>query len=85
MEAACGIGEGQSHIGGGSLRGPRKDNKDRSLKCVLHSDLLELSYHTRRAPRKEHGFGYLHAVREVFSDASKNRVDSLPSGMGMGP
>jgi hypothetical protein len=31
------------------------------------------------------GFGYLDAVREVFSSAPKNRVDLLPSDVDMGP
>jgi hypothetical protein len=37
------------------------------------------------APHKEYGFGYLDAVREVFSDAPKNHVDLLPRDVGLGP
>jgi hypothetical protein len=37
------------------------------------------------APHREYGFGYLDAVREVFSDTPKNHVDLLPSDVGMGP
>jgi hypothetical protein len=37
------------------------------------------------APHREYGFGYLDAVREVFSDAPKDHVDLLPKDMGMGP
>ena len=37
------------------------------------------------APHREYGFGYLDAVREVFSDAPKNHVDLLPSDVGLGP
>ena len=37
------------------------------------------------APHREYGFGYLDAVREVFSSAPKNHVDLLPSDVGMGP
>ena len=37
------------------------------------------------APHKEYGFGYLDAVREVFSNAPKEHVDLLPQDVGMGP
>jgi hypothetical protein len=37
------------------------------------------------APHREYGFGYLDAVREVFSDAPKNHVDLVPADVGMGP
>jgi hypothetical protein len=37
------------------------------------------------APHREYGFGYLDAVREVFSDAPKDHVDLLPRDVGMGP
>ncbi|MBW7862790.1 MAG: hypothetical protein GX580_14825 [Candidatus Hydrogenedens sp.] len=36
------------------------------------------------APYREHGFGYLDAVREVFSDAPP-RANLLPEDIGMGP
>ena len=37
------------------------------------------------APHREYGFGYLDAVRQVFSDAPKDHVDLLPKDVGMGP
>ncbi|MCR4415381.1 MAG: family 16 glycosylhydrolase [Thermoguttaceae bacterium] len=37
------------------------------------------------APHREFGFGYLDAVREVFSDAPKDHVDLLPKDVGLGP
>ncbi len=37
------------------------------------------------APHREYGFGYLDAVREVFSDAPKEHVDLVPDDLGMGP
>ncbi|HQL72008.1 MAG TPA: glycoside hydrolase family 99-like domain-containing protein [Phycisphaerae bacterium] len=37
------------------------------------------------APHREYGFGYLDAVREVFSTAPKEHKDLLPGDLGMGP
>ncbi|MHB1463264.1 MAG: LamG-like jellyroll fold domain-containing protein [Armatimonadota bacterium] len=37
------------------------------------------------APYREYGFGYLDAVRNVFSDAPKEHIDLLPEDIGMGP
>ncbi|MCL1919535.1 MAG: glycoside hydrolase family 99-like domain-containing protein [Kiritimatiellaeota bacterium] len=37
------------------------------------------------APYREHGFGYLDAVRRVFSDAPEAHDDLLPEDIGMGP
>lgn len=37
------------------------------------------------APHREYGFGYLDAVREVFSDAPKDHTDLLPHDLGLGP
>jgi hypothetical protein len=37
------------------------------------------------APYREHGFGYLDAVRNVFSTAPKAHEDLLPEDIGMGP
>ncbi len=37
------------------------------------------------APYREYGFGYLDAVREVFSSASEPHTDLLPEDIGMGP
>ena len=37
------------------------------------------------APYREYGFGYLDAVRKVFSDAPEPHVDLLPEDIGRGP
>ncbi len=37
------------------------------------------------APCREHGFGYLDAVRNVFSSAPQEHVDLLPEDVGLGP
>jgi len=37
------------------------------------------------APYREYGFGYLDAVRKVFSDAPEQHVDLIPEDVGMGP
>ncbi len=37
------------------------------------------------APYREYGFGYLDAVRRVFSDAPEKHDDLLPADTGMGP
>lgn len=37
------------------------------------------------APYREYGFGYLDAVRNVFSSASPQHQDLLPEDIGMGP
>ncbi len=37
------------------------------------------------APYREYGFGYLDAVREVFSDAPEPHTDLIPEDIGLGP
>ena len=37
------------------------------------------------APYREYGFGYLDAVREVFTQAPKEHTDLIPEDIGMGP
>ncbi len=37
------------------------------------------------APYREYGFGYLDAVRSVFSDSREPHVDLIPEDIGMGP
>jgi len=37
------------------------------------------------APYREHGFGYLDAVRKVFADAPGPHVDLIPEDIGLGP
>ena len=54
-------------------------------KMLLLDNWNEWSEGHYLAPHREYGFGYLDAVREVFSDAPKNHVDLLPGDIGMGP
>lgn len=37
------------------------------------------------APYREYGFGYLDAVRKVFSDAAEDHTDLIPEDIGLGP
>jgi hypothetical protein len=37
------------------------------------------------APYREYGFGYLDAVRKVFSNAPEEHVDLIPEDIGLGP
>lgn len=37
------------------------------------------------APHRQYGFGYLDAVRSVFSDAPETHVDLVPEDVGLGP
>jgi hypothetical protein len=37
------------------------------------------------APYREHGFGYLDAIRRVFSDAPEEHTDLIPEDVGLGP
>jgi hypothetical protein len=37
------------------------------------------------APYREYGFGYLDAVRKLFSDAPREHLDLIPEDLGMGP
>jgi hypothetical protein len=37
------------------------------------------------APYTEYGFGYVDAVRKVFSDAPEEHLDLIPEDLGMGP
>jgi acetyl esterase/lipase len=37
------------------------------------------------APHREYGFGYLDAIRKVFSDAPEKHMDLVPEDVGLGP
>lgn len=54
-------------------------------KILLLDNWNEWSEGHYLAPHREYGFGYLDAVREVFSDAPRQHVDLLPADVGMGP
>ncbi len=54
-------------------------------KILLLDNWNEWSEGHYLAPHREYGFGYLDAVREVFSDAPKDHVDLLPDDVGLGP
>jgi hypothetical protein len=36
-------------------------------------------------PHRHYGFGYLDAIREVFSNAPKQHIDLIPQDLGLGP
>jgi hypothetical protein len=36
-------------------------------------------------PHQQFGFGYLDAIREVFTDAPKAHADTTPADVGLGP
>jgi hypothetical protein len=59
--------------------------KELGSKMLLLDNWNEWSEGHYIAPHREYGFGYLDAVREVFSDAPRNHVDLLPRDVGMGP
>jgi hypothetical protein len=54
-------------------------------KMLLLDNWNEWSEGHYLAPHQEYGFGYLDAVREVFSDAPKDHIDLLPRDLGLGP
>jgi len=54
-------------------------------KTLLLDNWNEWSEGHYLAPHKEFGFGYLDAVRDVFSTAPKDHVDLLPQDLGLGP
>lgn len=54
-------------------------------KTLLLDNWNEWSEGHYLAPHKEFGFGYLDAVREVFSSAPKDHLDLLPQDLGLGP
>ncbi|NLF71997.1 MAG: hypothetical protein GX575_23440 [Candidatus Anammoximicrobium sp.] len=54
-------------------------------KTLLLDNWNEWSEGHYLAPHKEFGFGYLDAVRDVFSTAPKDHLDLLPQDVGLGP
>ncbi len=59
--------------------------KELGSRMLLLDNWNEWSEGHYLAPHREYGFGYLDAVREVFSDAPMDHVDLLPKDVGMGP
>jgi hypothetical protein len=56
-----------------------------SSKLLLLDNWNEWSEGHYLAPHRQYGFGYLDAVRKVFSDAPEKHVDMIPEDIGFGP
>ncbi len=56
-----------------------------SSKLLLLDNWNEWSEGHYLAPHRQYGFGYLDAVRKVFSDAPEEHVDLIPEDIGLGP
>jgi acetyl esterase/lipase len=54
-------------------------------KLLLLDNWNEWSEGHYLAPHREYGFGYLDAVRKVFSDAPEGHKDLIPEDLGLGP
>jgi hypothetical protein len=54
-------------------------------KLLLLDNWNEWSEGHYLAPHREYGFGYLDAVRDVFSDAPGPHADVVPADLGLGP
>jgi len=54
-------------------------------KMLLLDNWNEWSEGHYLAPHREYGFGYLDAVRKVFSDAPEKHTDLVPKEVGLGP
>lgn len=56
-----------------------------SSRVVMLDNLNEWGEGHYILPHREYGFGYLEAIREVFTDAPEAHVDILPEEVGLGP
>jgi hypothetical protein len=54
-------------------------------KLLLLDNWNEWSEGHYLAPHREYGFGYLDAIRKVFSDAPEKHLDLVPKDVGLGP
>jgi acetyl esterase/lipase len=54
-------------------------------KLLLLDNWNEWSEGHYLAPHREYGFGYLDAVRKVFSNAPEQHLDLIPKDVGLGP
>jgi len=54
-------------------------------KMVLLDNWNEFGEGHYIAPHRQYGFGYLDAVRNVFTDAPKEHIDLVPDDVGLGP
>lgn len=59
--------------------------KELGRKLLLLDNWNEWSEGHYLAPHRQYGFGYLDAVRRVFSDAPAEHTDLLPKDVGLGP
>ncbi|MGZ4974992.1 MAG: glycoside hydrolase family 99-like domain-containing protein, partial [Limisphaerales bacterium] len=60
-------------------------SKELGSKLLLLDNWNEWSEGHYIAPHREYGFGYLDAVRRVFSDAPEKHKDLIPADIGLGP
>ena len=60
-------------------------DKELGSKLLLLDNWNEWSEGHYLAPHREYGFGYLDAVRRVFSQAEEKHTDLLPQDIGLGP
>jgi hypothetical protein len=54
-------------------------------KVLLLDNWNEWSEGHYLAPHRQYGFGYLDAVRRIFSDAPEKHLDLIPEDIGLGP
>jgi hypothetical protein len=69
----------------GSIIRPKEDNRmgERLYNgIVLPDEWTEKSY---LAPYTEYGFGYLDAIRKVFSNGGESHKDLIPEDIDLGP
>ena len=59
--------------------------KELGSRVLLLDNWNEWSEGHYLAPHREYGFGYLDAVRKVFSEAPEIHLDLLPADVGLGP
>jgi hypothetical protein len=60
-------------------------SKELGSKLLLLDNWNEWSEGHYIAPHRQYGFGYLDAVRRVFSDAPEQHTDLVPADVGVGP
>jgi hypothetical protein len=59
--------------------------QDLSSRMLLLDNWNEWSEGHYLAPHRQYGFGYLDAIRKVFSDAPAEHKDMIPEDIGFGP
>ena len=62
-----------------------KSERSPKLKMVFIEAWNEFGEGSYIEPHKEYGFGYLDAIRDVFTKAPKEHIDVAPVNVGLGP